>query len=104
MKPTPRSDQCACDMPPGDSLDAIIMALTLSRTLERELAEAVEFLENCSCPRPVNGGPYDLSIGGCMAQGECGCNLGDFLKRIQGPLENEEKRGTGIAKHGSIRQ
>ena len=44
MRPTPRSDQCAFDMPPGDSLGAIIMALTLARTLERYLAEAVEFL------------------------------------------------------------
>lgn len=39
--PTPRADECALNMPPGDALSAIIQALQLARDLERELTLAL---------------------------------------------------------------
>lgn len=48
QRPTPRTDQVALEMPAGDSLGAIIMALQLARQLEREL-ETVRDAHMANC-------------------------------------------------------
>ncbi len=37
-------------------------------------------LRDCTCPRPMNSGPDDLTVGDCVDKGQCGCQNGVALK------------------------
>lgn len=38
------------------------------------------FKENCYCPRPANAAPPgELTVGRCMARGECGCIYAQYF-------------------------
>ena len=80
MRPTPRTDAAEFALP--DSNATAVYAY-IARILARELAEAMELLEESPCPRPASDAPHDLSVTGCLIRDECGCSIGSFLRRME---------------------
>lgn len=81
----------ACSVPYADTeftpkiarVDALVeQALAQLLELRAEKAELVAMLQRCSCPRPANSAPDDLSVEGCRQRGECGCDIGDLLAKV----------------------
>jgi hypothetical protein len=47
-------------------------------------------LRDCTCPRPMNSEPDDLTVGECVDKGQCGCQNGVALKHAHSAASTVE--------------